>query len=241
MNRQRLYKRALVTGATRGIGRAISEKLAAAGYELLLVASNQEDLEAFLRDLRGAYAAQEFMGLAVDLSVPEEIQRACTWALDQHPDILVNNAGVFRAVSLLNEPPESFLPQFYVNYYAAHALSIALAQQMKNAGRGYIFNITSTASRDPVKAGAYTVTKFALHGLTRVLREELRGSGVKVTEIVPGSTLTSSWAGTNWPEDCFVKPIEIAKAVRLCLEMGDSTLVEEMTIKPSAGNIVTDC
>lgn len=235
------YRAALITGATRGIGRAIAEQLASQGLDLLLVARSERDLASLQLHLREQYPNQHFQIFVADLSQVEEIRRVGDWAQEHAPDVLVSNAAVFKPVSLLNEVEDDFLPQFYLNYYATHELSIRLARQMKKTGHGHLIMIGSTASRQPVKAGAYTVTKYAVKGLTLVLREELRAFGVKVTEIVPGSTRTSSWDGTTYEDERFVKPEEIAKAVALCLAMSDQTNVEEIVIKPQLGNILTDC
>lgn len=232
---------ALVTGATRGIGRAIAEKLAKLGYDLLLTARNGEDLTVLKSDLQNRFSELKVEVFPADLSDPAQIRQLGDWALGKSPAVFVSNAGVFNAVSLLNEAEADFLPQFFLNYYAAHSLCIKLGRKMKQLGKGHLFIIGSTASRQPVKAGTYTVTKYALNGLTHVLREELRDAGVKVTEIIPGSTRTSSWDGTDHPDERFVQPLEIAKAVGLCLEMGPGTNVEEIVIKPQQGNIITEC
>lgn len=238
---QNRNKYALVTGATRGIGRAIAEQLAARGYDLLLVSRSEKDLAGMKSGLQALYPGINIRYYPADLSDPEQIRQAGDWAVEMAPVIFVSNAGVFKPVALLNEPEDSFLPQFYLNYYAAHSLSIKLARKMKEVRQGHLFIIGSTASRQPVRAGTYTVTKFALSGLTHVLRSELREAGIKVTEIIPGSTRTSSWDGTDHPEERFVKPQEIARAVGLCLEMGAGTNVEEIVIKPQQDNILTDC
>lgn len=230
---------ALVTGATRGIGLAVTELLAAQGYRLLLVSRTETALEKLKHRLEKDHAGVEVIVKAADLSTLPGIQGIEEWAAGFQPDILVLCAGIFRPASLLDEPAADFLPQFYLNYYAAHVLSISAGRQMALRKRGHLFIISSTASREPVPAGTYTVTKFSLRGLITVLREELRVSGVKVTEVIPGSTLTSSWDGTNLPADHFVQPEEIAQAISLCLQMSDSTNVEELIIKPQKGNVVT--
>jgi len=234
-------KRVLVTGATRGIGRAVVQKLARAGYDLLLVSSREGDLAEFRSDLQWEYPGLEISVFPADLSDPYDVHRLRDWAVSHRPDILINNVGVFKPVSILNEEEGAFLPQFYVNYYAAHTLCAAVGRQMRERGQGHILNVTSTASREPVKAGTYTVTKFALRGLTYVLRNELRGSGVKVTEIIPGSTLTSSWGETDQPREHFINPDEVADAMLFCLKNSDTAMVEELVIKPQKGNILTDC
>lgn len=232
---------AMVTGATRGIGRAIAEQLATQGYDLLLVARSENDLAEMKAGLKIQYSAIDVLYYPADLSDLDQIKQVGDWAVEKSPVVFVSNAGIFKPVSLLNEDEDSFLPQFYLNYYAAHSLCIKLAGKMKELRQGHIFIIGSTASRQAVKAGSYTVTKYALNGLTIVLREELREAGIKVTEIIPGSTRTSSWDGTDHADERFVNPREIAKSVGLCLEMGPGTNVEEIVIKPLKGNILTDC
>ncbi|HZH54903.1 MAG TPA: SDR family oxidoreductase [Sphingobacteriaceae bacterium] len=230
---------ALITGATRGIGLAVTSMLAAQGYRLLLVSRTEAALEKLKHRLEKEHAGLEVSVMAADLSTLPGIQSTVEWAEGFRPDVLVLCAGVFRPVSLLDEPVEDFLPQFYLNYYAAHVLSICAGRQMALRKRGHLFILSSTASRDPVPAGTYTVTKFSLRGLITVLREELRVNGVKVTEVIPGSTLTSSWEGTELPADHFVQPEEIASAILLCLQMSTGTNVEELIIKPQKGNVVT--
>lgn len=234
-------KTALITGATRGIGKAIAEKLAQLGYNLLLVARGEEALRHLQSSLTEGNKKIEVQIFSADLSRLEEIYLLRDWALLREPDLLVNNVSVFRPISLLNEEDDSFIDQFHLNYYSAHILGVALARSMKTKGQGHIFNISSTASREAVKAGTYTVTKHAIKGLTYVLREELRPFGVKVTEIIPGSTLTSSWDGTDISPDRFVRPDEIANTIALCLEMGSSTNIDEIVVKPQQGNLLTDC
>ena len=103
---------------------------------------------------------------------------------------------------------------------------------------GHIINICSSASITPVnEAGSYTVTKFALLGLTKVLRQELMQHNVKVTAIIPGSTLTNSWAGTSIPENRFIAAEDIANAVMYCLSVSSGANVDEIIINPLSGNI----
>lgn len=237
---QRNKRMACITGATRGIGRAITEQLASEGYRLLVVARTESDLEELQKSLKSKFNQVEVYALDADLSTIPGIIKVEAWAAEFQPDILISCAGVFSPVALLDEANDAFLPQFYLNYYATHVLSVSLAKQMSARRRGHIFIVSSTASRQPVPAGTYTVTKFSLRGLTTVLREELRESRVKVTEVIPGSTWTSSWEGSGLREERFVKAEEIGKAVSLCLQMGDSSNIEELVIKPQMGNIVTD-
>src|SRR5690606_23562417 len=115
----------------------------------------------------------------------------------------------------------------------AYTLSRHFGKKMRNRGKGHIFNISSIASRKPVaEAGPYTVTRYALAGLTAVLRMELGAYGVKVTEIIPGQTLTASWEGLVVDKNRFVAAKDIAEAVRVCLCMSGGANIDEMVVKP---------
>ena len=109
---------------------------------------------------------------------------------------------------------------------------------MRELKRGHIFNICSIAGIQPfVNSGSYCVSKYALLGLTKVLREELMEHHVRVTAILPGATLTNSWSGTDLPKDRFVAPEDVASAVINCLRMTEGANVDEILIRPLKGNI----
>src|SRR5690606_10947954 len=230
---------ALITGATKGMGLAIAEKLAECGCNLLLCARNSETLETLKLRLEESYPDITVQHFACDFGDSEQLTKLIRWVEERIPDvdILVNNVGIFRPVSLLNETDEDFDLQMRINYHTPHRLSRSIARNMCENGRGHIFNISSIASREPVSSAAtYTVTKYAVRGLTQVLRNEVRPHGVKVTEIIPGSTLTSSWEGTSVPADQFILPTDIATAIAACLQLSAGAHVDEIVIKPQYGN-----
>lgn len=232
-------KSALITGATKGMGLAIAEKLAECGCNLVLVARTEESLEALKRRLQTAFPRIEIQYVVCDFSDADQLGDLIRWTEKQvpHLDILINNVGIFKPISLLNESEEDFELQMRINYHTPHRLSRSIAKNMCKNGSGHIITISSIASREPVwSAGSYTVTKYAVRGLTRVLRDEVRSYGVKVTEIIPGSTLTSSWEGTTIPADRFILPADIAEAAAMCLQLSKGAHVEEIVIKPQHGN-----
>jgi Short-chain dehydrogenases of various substrate specificities len=233
-------QKALVTGATKGIGRAIAEKLAASGYDLVVSARDMGALETLKSMLESRHAGISVTPYACDFRDSIQRKEFVRW-IDLHYaqiDVLINNAGIFKPVSLLDESDEDFTDQMSVNYYTAHLLARTVGRNMRKHRKGHIFMVSSIASREPVAAaGTYTVTKYAVSGLTHVLRDELRQHDVKVTEIIPGSTLTSSWAGTTIPSERFILPADIAEAVLTCLRMSKGASVEQIVIKPRYGNI----
>jgi 3-oxoacyl-[acyl-carrier protein] reductase len=231
---------ALITGASKGIGRAVSFALAQAGYSIIICARNIKKLEEFQRWLSETCPTAEVLVHACDFAIPEQRAELLNW-LDQqqvHIEVLVNNVGRFEPRSLFDEAPDTLEQHMQVNLFTAYQLSVHLARHMRARKQGHIFNISSVASRQPIaSAAAYTVTKYALAGLTAVLREELRTSGVKVTEIIPGSTMTASWEGTSVPASEFVLPEDIADAVLSILKMSEGANVDEIFIRPLKGQV----
>lgn len=230
---------ALITGATKGMGRAVTEKLAHCGYNLLLTARDSLALAALKEQLETQHPGIQATYFTCDFSEPEQLTALIEWVESRvlKVDVLVNNVGIFKPASILDESDADFNLQMQINYVTPHRLSRAIGRSMRGNRHGHIFNISSIASREPVpSAGTYTVTKFAVRGLTHVLREELRPHNVKVTEIIPGSTLTSAWEGTEIPANQFILPADIAEAIVTCLRMSDGANVEEIVIKPRYGN-----
>ncbi len=231
---------AIITGATKGIGRAIAIHLAANNYNLALCARNLNELEALQQELAKKYPHLNFYIQKADCGKPEELSLFSD-AVQKHfefIDVLINNAGLYIPASLFEEDDLALERQMQTNVYAAHYLCKVFGKQMKQNSRGYIFNICSIAGVKPfANAASYSVTKFALLGLTRVLREELMPCGVKVTAILPGATLTDSWAGTILPADRFVSPDDVALCIVNCLNMSAGANIDEIIIRPLKGEI----
>lgn len=231
---------AIVTGATKGIGRAITLQLAANNYNLFLCARNEADLNALCLGLKNSYPGIEVYTLSVDCGNADELRRFSDFVQKQVSavDVLINNAGLYIASGLFDEDEDVFDRQMQVNVYAAHYLSKVFGRQMRSAGKGHIINICSVAGIKPVvNAASYSVTKSALLSLTKVLRMELMPHGIKVTAVLPGSTLTDSWNGTNLPPDRFVMPEDVAEAVISCLKMSKGANIDEIIIRPVLGEL----
>ena len=226
-------KTALITGASKGMGRAISFSLAKLDYNLLLCARNISDLQWLKTQIQEEFSHIDIQILSVDFSIPNAVQEVIAAFGDPQVDVLINNVGMFVPDSVLDTDPSLFLTQMQVNVHTPRDFSAHWGSLMKTRKRGHIINISSIASRHPhVNAGSYTVTKFALNGLTKVLREALKPYGVKVTEIVPGSTFTASWEGSELPKEQFVQPEDIAQAVVLCLTSSAGANVDELVVTP---------
>lgn len=229
---------ALVTGATKGMGRAIALSLAEAGYDLLLAARSSADLDHMAKAITEQHPDRQVDTCACDLATDAGCARLLDRAKPRGVAVLVNNLGIYLPSTVLAETEEDFMRQWQTNYVTPHRLARGIAQEMVSRGRGHIINITSIAARTPVvAAGTYSVTKAALRSLTHVLREELRTHGIRVTEIVPGSTKTASWSGTDLPDDRFVMPSDVAQAVQLALAVSDGASIDEVVVTPKQGNI----
>jgi len=225
--------KAIITGATKGIGRAIAILLWKYGYDLALVARNEKDLEKLRDEL--LLPERNIYTYAVDCADKEQVYLFLN-DVETHfgfADVLVNNVGNFVPGSMLDEADEVFENQLSLNLNATYYISKFIGKKMRLAKRGHIFNICSIASKAPVEnAGSYSVTKAAMLSLNHVLRQELAPHNVKVTAFLPGSTKTSSWEGTSIPDEKFVQPDDIAKTLYTILSLSKGVNVDEVLITP---------
>ncbi|WP_129716377.1 SDR family oxidoreductase [Pedobacter sp. SYP-B3415] len=224
---------AVITGATRGIGRAVSLKLASLGYNLFVCARNGSELEEL--KIEAGQSGGKVYTFAADAGNKEELRKFCEniAAKVSKIDVLVNNLGIFRPGGLLDEDDEALETQLQINLNAAYYSSKFIGKMMRSAESGHIFTICSVASKKPEpNAGSYSVTKAALLSLNDVLRQELTPHRVKVTAILPGSTYTSSWEGTTLPKEQFIQPEDIAETIGSVLRLSPGANVEEIVIRP---------
>lgn len=231
---------AIVTGATKGIGRALAFHLAASNYNIAFCSRDDGQIKELIGELNRDYPALRFFGMKADMGKPEDVKYFADFVIENlgFTDVLINNAGLYIPAELLKEEETCLEQQMQVNVFAPHYLSKFFASRMLTEGRGHIVNICSLASLEPVlRAGSYSISKMALLGLTKALREELRPAGIKVTAILPGSTLTDSWSGTSLPSEWFISVDDVARAVINCLELSSGANIDEIVIRPVKGNV----
>ncbi|HTI61148.1 SDR family oxidoreductase [Mucilaginibacter sp.] len=231
---------ALITAATKGMGRATAIALARDGISLAICARNEQELEAFKLELLEMNPGIQVMTQTVDGSVKDQLLGFAASAEKElgFISIIVNNLGMFDPVSILDESDEAFDKQLNTNLMPAYHLYKHFGKKMIAKREGHIFTICSVAALDPIAAaGSYSVTKVALLGLTKVMRAELQPHGVKVTAVIPGSTLTNSWAGTTISEDKFILPEDIASAIVNTYKMSAGANVDEIIIRPVTGQV----
>lgn len=182
---------ALVTGASRGIGKAIALKLASHGVTTLLVARSKPELQT-VRDEIVAAGGKAF-AYTGDIADRENIGILCERLLDEHRaiDILVNNAGVAKSSKLEETSEELWQKMLATNATAPFLFAKSLVPKMKEAKRGFIINIASTAALHGFSyATAYCASKHALLGLSRALEVELKRFGIHVASVMPGFVRT---------------------------------------------------
>ena len=226
--------KAIITGATKGIGKAIAIALAKGGYDIIGCARNIAELESFEAEIK-SYGVN-VLAIRADCSNKEEVLAFIDEAIAFAPevDVLVNNVGVFNSGVLLDEADDVFETQQQINVNSTYYIAKRIGRMMREQGFGHIFNICSVASKAPVEnAASYSVTKAAMLSLNHVLRRELAPHKVKVTAIIPGSTYTASWEGTTLDKAKFVQPEDVAKALVTILSLSDGANVDELTITPS--------
>ncbi len=231
----------VVTGATKGIGKAIAVAFAQEGYNLFLCARTQKDLETLQLELFEAYPSIEIHIKAVDMSVKQEVIAfagliRATWS---HVHILVNNAGVWLPDALLEKKEEGILEKLIeTNLYSAYYLTQNLLPSIVPHQTGHIFNICSVASLQYYpNSASYSISKFALLGYTKALREELKPHNVKVTAVLPGATRTDAWKGVEVPDNRLMQAEDVAKTLVAIVGLGDSAVVEEILMRPQLGDL----
>lgn len=194
-------RRALVTGASAGIGEALARALAARGVEVVLVARRRERLEA----LAAALPAPAEV-LVADLAVPADLERveARVRAAAEPVDLVVNDAGLGRYGPLHGQDPEAVQAMVDVNVTALVRLTRAALPTLLARGGGGIINVGSTAAYQPGPYSAvYGATKAFVRSFTEAVHEEVRGTGVRVLLLAPGVTRTEFQALAGVPEQAF--------------------------------------
>ncbi len=228
----------LITGASAGIGAAVAQAFAARGARLALVARSADRLAQVVRQCGEAGAeARAFVCDVTDDGAVEQMADAVRqWG--GVPDVLVNNAGAFVPGGVLETTPAGFREQLDVNVVSAFIVTRAFLAKMLQRGSGRILMMGSVASVRGYPGGAaYGAAKHALLGLARALREETKGTGVSVTTLLPGAVRTGSWDGTDLPDDRFMPPQDIARLAVEVASLSSRTVVEEVLLRPDAGDI----
>ncbi len=228
----------IITGATKGIGKAIASIYAAEGHTLLISARNQIELQETAHSLSAVHG-NIVHTFPADLSKKTEAIAFGKWCLQfGKPDILVNNAGRFIPGSIYNEADGIIEEMIETNLYSAYHLTRVIVPAMISQKSGHIFNICSIASVKPYSnGGSYGISKFAMLGFSKNLREELMPLQVKVTAVLSGAVYTNSWIGTGIDPKRIMEDNDIALMVLAASKLSPQACVEEILLRPQLGDL----
>lgn len=228
-----------VTGASKGIGKAIAEELLREGHKVAVSARDRESLDTI--SVITAHSDSLFR-VPVDVSSYESVRDAAQLINEKFGsiDVLVNNAGVTRFKPIMETSIDEFDEIIDVNLKGVVYGVKAVLPFMTTAQSGWIINIISvTVQKIFTNSGAYASSKAGVLALTNVLREEVRDKGIKVTSIIPGATYTDMW-----PEglrkkygERMMRPDNIGKMLADILRSPENIMIEEIRVRPQLGDL----
>ncbi|HUQ92513.1 MAG TPA: SDR family oxidoreductase [Bryobacteraceae bacterium] len=227
-------KKAIVTGGTKGIGRAIAKMLLEQGVAVAICARSREDVDQAVRELREDTGGK-ITGSTCDVSNPADIRKFYAFADDTLAglDILVNNAGigVFRSVGEMT--PVEWQKTIDTNLTAVYHFCHLAMERFKVSGGGFVVNISSLAGKNAFAGGAaYNASKFGLNGFTEAMMLDHRSENVRFCTVMPGSVSTN-FSGVPDQAPWKIQPEDIAEVVRTVLEMPERTMVSCVEMRPS--------
>lgn len=228
----------VVTGASRGIGKAIALYFAERGFNIAFCARTKNDVDALAQTLREFKV--DVIAKVVDVKNTSQIKEFSDEVLTLWGsiDILINNAGTYLPGRVIDEKEGTLETLIETNLYSAYYFSRGFAQKFIENKKGHIFNIASVAGQQAYpNGGSYSISKFAMIGLSKALREELKSLNVKVTTISPGPVYTDSWSSAGIPEERFIPASDIGKLVFDLYHLSDTTVIEDLTVRPILGDI----
>lgn len=223
-----------------GIGKALAMIFAKNNYSVAVSARNQNPLNQLIKELKELNPDGNHIAFKADMSVKDDVTAFAKHVLTAYPqvDILINNAGTFIPGKMVEEDVEVMEKLLQTNLLSAYYLTKAIIPCMMAGKSGQIFNISSIAGLQAYSSGgSYSVTKFAMNGFSKALREELKEHNIKVTAIHPGATLTNSWSGVDLPESRFIKAEDVAKSIYDISCLSKNSVVEDVIIRPQLGDI----
>lgn len=235
-----MNKLIVVTGGTKGIGRSIVERFNNENFDVVTCSRDQDDLEALQKICQRKNPAAQVFTFKADLSIREDVGQFCEFVagLGKPVDVLVNNAGYFIPGQIISEPEDTLRKMIEGNLYSAYDVTRGIVQLMLHGKSRYIFNMCSVASFMAYpNGGSYAISKFALLGFSKCLREELKEHGIRVSAVMPGATRTDSWNGTTLADERFMKPEDVAETIYAAYSLSDRTVMEEIILRPQLGDL----
>ena len=230
----------IITGASRGFGKSIAEIFAANGHNLYISSRNEVNLYKAMEELTTRFPEISIKAKPFDLSRKAQVMDFGNWLLefDVSIDVLINNAGSFEPGSVYNEPEGTIENMMAVNFYSAYHLTRLLVHKIIAQQSGHIFNMCSIASLKAYKnGGAYSISKFALAGFSKNLREEMKPHGIKVTAVYPGAAYTDSWAASGIDPKRVMVADDVAKMIYAASQLSVQACVEDIVLRPQLGDL----
>jgi 3-oxoacyl-[acyl-carrier protein] reductase len=229
-------KTAIVTGGTKGIGRAIAEALIGEGLTVCISARNQNEIDEAVKQLSKSQTGRA-IGFVCDVRVYDQVQALINHVVKELGglDILVNNAGIGTFETVEGTSPEDFRATLETNLFGVFYCCHEAIPQMKKRGRGYIINISSLAGVNAhPRMAAYNASKFGLNGFSEALMQEVRHDNIKVSYIMPGSVNTEFGGDSPSNEKSWqLTPPDVARVVTDLLHHDDRSLPSRVEIRPS--------
>lgn len=226
-------KAALITGASRGIGRAIASRVGRMGASVAICARNREALERAAAALREQGIST--LPIVADVTRADEVDKMIEEARARFGEIeiLVNNAGVGVFGAFHERSEADWDAVLGTNLKAVFLTSRAVASRMIRLGRGHIINISSLASKSAFPGGAvYCASKWGLLGLSACMAEDLRAHGIRVSVICPGSVATEFSPHTGRDPRSLLQPEDVAHAVAMLVTQSESSFISEVDVRP---------
>lgn len=235
-----IQRRALITGASSGIGKATALAFAKAGIDVALVSRSQDKLEAVATAAREA--GVQAKAYVLDLAKLEQVKaEIAAIAADFAPiDIVVNNAGIGYTNSLIETPLSDWQQVIDINLTSVFQCILGILPLMREQQRGTIINVASIAGQQPFPGwGAYSVSKAGLIALSKTLAAEERSHGIRVVSICPGAVNTPIWDTDTVHADlnrsAMLTPEIVAQSILQAATLPEQAVIESMTLMPSAG------
>ena len=230
----------VITGGSKGLGKAIATAFAAdkEGHRFFLCARTKDVLERTGKELKANFPVITVHTKTCNVADKKELSEFAGWIMSvtDKIDILVNNAGIYLPGSAYDEQEGVLETLMEVNVYSAYHLTRLLLPSMIKIKSGHIFNICSIASLNAYpNGGAYGISKFAMYGFSKNLREEMKPYGIKVTHVLPGAAYTDSWSGID-PKR-IMEAADVAGMVYAAAQLSPQACVEEIILRPQLGDL----
>ena len=233
-------KTVVITGASRGIGKAIAEKFAKENFNLVSCGRDEIELNSTKNKLLKINSSIDVLAIPTDVSKKNDRESFCKKIAEHFKtiDALINNAGIFLPGNVTDEPEERLEILLQTNLISAYEITRKLLPLLLNNKSAHIFNMSSVAGLKAYNnGGSYSISKFALTGFSKNLREELMHKNIRVTTIYPGAVLTDAWKGVDLPKERFILPEDVANAIFNAYQLSDSSTIDDLIIRPTQGDI----